>query len=557
MEVIEHIDPPRLAAFEQAVFGWRAARHRDRRPRPTSSTTCCSPGLPAGELRHGDHRFEWTRAAVRGSGPGKWPRGTATAVELSGIGPDDAEVGRADAAGGVPPVSPITIPELSPRRRWSASPAPGSRRSRARTSRRPRSLSSDFCRGLVSDDENDQAATADAFEVLHFIAAKRLAAGRLTVVDATSVQRRRAAAPGRAGPAAPRAGRSRSSWTCPRASARPGTRPAPTARSARTCCASSTTSSAGGLRGLRREGFHRVHVLSGTDEIDAAVDRARAAVERPARRARAVRHHRRRARLLRRADRPAARPRLPGGGGRDVGGAPAGPHGRLRRRPGRPRARPRPPCCGWSWAWPRPAARCRVPGNHEDKLVRALRGRDVTSRHGLAESLAQLAAEPAEFTAQATAFMDGLLGHLVLDDGRLVVAHAGLPEAMHGRASAAVAVVRALRRHDRRDRRVRAAGPLPVGAGLPGPRDGGLRAHAGARRRVGQRHHLPGHRLRVRRQADRAALPGARDRQSSRPGRSTTSRSGRSPRRPRSRPRAEAELEHRPTCSASGSWRPG
>ena len=49
-------------------------------------------------------------------------------------------------------------------------------------------VSSDFCRGLVSDDENDQAATKDAFEVLHFIASKRLAAGKLTVVDATNVQ---------------------------------------------------------------------------------------------------------------------------------------------------------------------------------------------------------------------------------------------------------------------------------------------------------------------------------------------------------------------------------
>src|ERR1700738_807709 len=49
-------------------------------------------------------------------------------------------------------------------------------------------LSSDYCRGLVSDDETDQSATNDAFEVLHFIAAKRLAAGRLTVVDATNVQ---------------------------------------------------------------------------------------------------------------------------------------------------------------------------------------------------------------------------------------------------------------------------------------------------------------------------------------------------------------------------------
>src|SRR3954467_6683743 len=49
-------------------------------------------------------------------------------------------------------------------------------------------LSSDFCRGLVSDDENNQAATKDAFEVLHFVARKRLAAGKLTVIDATNVQ---------------------------------------------------------------------------------------------------------------------------------------------------------------------------------------------------------------------------------------------------------------------------------------------------------------------------------------------------------------------------------
>src|SRR5262245_40456144 len=50
-------------------------------------------------------------------------------------------------------------------------------------------LSSDFCRGLVSDNEMNQEATRDAFEVLHLIAAKRLAAGRLTVIDATNVQR--------------------------------------------------------------------------------------------------------------------------------------------------------------------------------------------------------------------------------------------------------------------------------------------------------------------------------------------------------------------------------
>ena len=49
-------------------------------------------------------------------------------------------------------------------------------------------ISSDFCRGLVADDENDQSATAAAFEVLQFIAGQRLEAGRLTVIDATNVQ---------------------------------------------------------------------------------------------------------------------------------------------------------------------------------------------------------------------------------------------------------------------------------------------------------------------------------------------------------------------------------
>jgi protein phosphatase len=49
-------------------------------------------------------------------------------------------------------------------------------------------LSSDRCRGLVADDEADQSATSDAFDVLHYIAARRLRRGRLVVVDATSVR---------------------------------------------------------------------------------------------------------------------------------------------------------------------------------------------------------------------------------------------------------------------------------------------------------------------------------------------------------------------------------
>src|SRR5258708_26992891 len=49
-------------------------------------------------------------------------------------------------------------------------------------------LSSDYCRGLGSDDENSQAATKDAFDLLHFIARKRLAAGKVTAVEATDVE---------------------------------------------------------------------------------------------------------------------------------------------------------------------------------------------------------------------------------------------------------------------------------------------------------------------------------------------------------------------------------
>jgi len=49
-------------------------------------------------------------------------------------------------------------------------------------------LSSDFFRGMVCDDEGDQEATADAFDLLHLAVGKRLARGKLCVVDATNVR---------------------------------------------------------------------------------------------------------------------------------------------------------------------------------------------------------------------------------------------------------------------------------------------------------------------------------------------------------------------------------
>src|SRR6266480_3028545 len=81
----------------------------------------------------------------------------------------------------------LTIPELAVVA--LVGPSGSGKSSFARKHFRPTEvLSSDFCRGLVSDEENSQAATNDAFEVLYFIASKRLTAGKLVVIDATNVQ---------------------------------------------------------------------------------------------------------------------------------------------------------------------------------------------------------------------------------------------------------------------------------------------------------------------------------------------------------------------------------
>jgi len=73
-----------------------------------------------------------------------------------------------------------------------------------------------------------------------------------------------------------------------------------------------------------------------------------------------------------------------------------------------------------------------VPGNRDMKLPAALKDRSAFSAAGLTKSLEQLANEPAEFRAAAVEFLDALPSHCILDDGKLVIAHAGLPEHMRG-----------------------------------------------------------------------------------------------------------------------------
>jgi 3' terminal RNA ribose 2'-O-methyltransferase Hen1 len=91
VEVIEHLDPPRLAAFARVVF-------ECARPgtvvvtTPNADYNVRFPTLPAGKFRHRDHRFEWTRAEFRTWADAIAAR-TGYTVRFLPIGPDDPDVG--------------------------------------------------------------------------------------------------------------------------------------------------------------------------------------------------------------------------------------------------------------------------------------------------------------------------------------------------------------------------------------------------------------------------------------------------------------------------------
>lgn len=301
-------------------------------------------------------------------------------------------------------------------------------------------LSSDVFRGLVAGDEADQSATSAAFDALQYVAGKRLTAGLLTVVDATSVQpesRRRLVELAKAHDLLPVAiVFDLPEATCLARNAERTDRLIPPGVVKR-----QSDQLRRGLRHLGKEGFRKVHLLRSVDEV-AAVE-----IERT--------------RLLNdRSDET---------GPFDAIGDVHGCFGELQSLLGRlgydivrddegravdathPQGRRviflgdlvdrGPDVVGvlrLAMGMVASGSALAVPGNHEAKLVRALRGAKVTPTHGLAETLAQLAAEPEEFREQVADFCYGLVSHLVLDEGRLVVAHAGLKEQYHGRASGRV-----------------------------------------------------------------------------------------------------------------------
>ncbi|MGW2613385.1 polynucleotide kinase-phosphatase [Streptomyces sp. NPDC001500] len=292
-------------------------------------------------------------------------------------------------------------------------------------------ISSDFCRGLVSDDENDQSATRDAFDVLHYIAGKRLAAGRRTVVDATSVQpdaRRQLIDLAKQHDVLPIAiVLDVPEEVCAERNAARTDR----ADMPRRVVQRHIRELRRSLRHLEREGFRKVHVLRGVEDVENA----------------SVVTEKRYNDLTHLT------------GPFDVIGDVHGcsselesllgklgyvdgvhPEGRravfvgdlVDRGPDSPGVLRRVMSMVASGD-----ALC-VPGNHENKYGRYLKGRNVQHSHGLAETIEQMEGESDEFRAQVRTFIDGLVSHYVLDGGRLVVCHAGLPEKYHGRTSGRV-----------------------------------------------------------------------------------------------------------------------
>jgi protein phosphatase len=299
-------------------------------------------------------------------------------------------------------------------------------------------LSSDFCRGLVSDDENDQTATNAAFDVLHYIARTRLTAGRLTVVDATNVQ------PESRKPLVELA---REFHVLPvaivfdlpekicyeRNQARPDRQFGPHV------VRNQATQLRRSIRGLDREGFRHIFTLSSPEEI-AAVSVTRQPLWNN------LRHEHGPFDIV--GDIHGCCDELEQllaqlGYHRNDMGIYEPPDGRkavfvgdlVDRGPKIPqtvRLVKEMVDSGY--------ALC-VPGNHDLKFMRAVRGRKVQITHGLDDSLHQFEEydkQHSGFSRIAADFMDKLVSHYVLDDGKLVVAHAGMKEEMQGRGSGKV-----------------------------------------------------------------------------------------------------------------------
>ena len=299
-------------------------------------------------------------------------------------------------------------------------------------------ISSDACRGMVGDDPTDQSVTKEAFEVLEFIARMRLALRRLTVIDATNVRPEDRAV-------LVRMARDYHAFAVaivfdlPERVCQDRNAQRPDRDFGPHVVRGHVRALRRSLRRLGREGFRYRFQFRSEEEVNAAVvERQRLWTD-----------------------------RRDESGPFDIIGDVHGcfdelqtlltrlgyrverrgddfsvSHGEARRLVFLGDLVDRGPgvvdCLRLAMdAVDQGAAIC-VPGNHETKLLRHLRGRKVTETHGLGETLAQLAAMPPAFHDRVAKFIDGLVSHYVFDAGKLAVAHAGMKDEMLNRSSGAV-----------------------------------------------------------------------------------------------------------------------
>ena len=305
-------------------------------------------------------------------------------------------------------------------------------------------LSSDECRALVSDDENSQSATNDAFDVLYYIAGKRLKSGLLTVVDATNVQkesRKGFIELGRTYHCLPVA----IVLDLPEKVCEERNQSRPDRNFGGHVIRQQNQQLKKSIRGLKDEGFRQIYILKSLEEVDAVLEIKRERL-----------YNDKKDETgpfdiigdvhgcfdelqelllnlgytINRVDETE----------KNFGFSVLAPENRkaifvgdlVDRGPDSPNV------LRLVMSMVNSGVAFCVPGNHDLKLQKFLNGKQVQLKHGLEVTVKQLETETAQFKSTVEKFLYSLISHYVFDNGKLVVAHAGLKEEMQGRGSGAV-----------------------------------------------------------------------------------------------------------------------
>ena len=305
-------------------------------------------------------------------------------------------------------------------------------------------VSSDICRGIVSNDENNQSATNDAFEVFNFILSKRLQNGLLTVADATNIQqeaRKKLLNIARSFHVLPVA----IVFDLPQELCEKRNEERTDRKISSRVLRHQIQNLKHSLKNLKKEGFKKLYILRSEEEVNSVTEIIREKLYND----KTDMHgpfdiigdvHGCYDELVELLQKLNYKIDSVNDDGKNYGFNVSHPENRtavflgdlVDRGPASPQV------LKLVMSMVRNGSALCVPGNHDMKLHKKLNGKAVQEKHGLAETLQQLENESEEFKNDVKEFLYGLISHYVLDSGKLVVAHAGLKEEMQGRGSGAV-----------------------------------------------------------------------------------------------------------------------